>query len=118
MCLGWYRAGLRDEVPSLPAEGFNWREIPALNKQIYQQHRTRPLDEVLPAFHDSYAQMLETIQQISEEEMFTPERYAWTRKNAMGTYFVSATSSHCAWARKEIRKCLKALSQQETPATP
>jgi len=107
MVLGWYAAGLRDEVPAMPADGFKWNQIPVLNQQIYEAHRLDPTDNVLAAFRASYQQILERIQAISDEEMFTPERYRWTRKNAMGTYFVSATSSHYHWARKEIWKCVK-----------
>ena len=107
MCLGWYEAGLRGENPHLPAPGFNWAQTPALNQQIYEKHCHRSLDEVQKLFQNSYQQMLQTIQGISEEELFTPGRYAWINKNAMGAYFVSATSSHYDWAKKEVRKCLK-----------
>ncbi len=110
MCLGWYHAGVAGENPPLPAAGYNWRAIPALNKEIYEKYRERPLAEVLQAYRDSYQEILQTIQAIDEAEMFTPSRYAWTRKNAMGTYFVSATGSHYVWAKKEIRKCLRALT--------
>ncbi len=110
MCLGWYRAGVAGKNPSLPADGYNWREVPALNEQIYQKHRERPLHEIKKAYYASYREIVKTIRGIDEEEMFTPERYAWTRKNAMGTYFVSATSSHYRWAKKEIRKQLRDLT--------
>ena len=114
MCLGWYRAGVAGKNPPLPAEGFNWREIPALNLQIYQKHRQRSWREVLNAYRSSYQEILKTLQDIDEEEMFTPARYAWTRKNAMGTYFVSATSSHYVWATKEIRKYLREQNSVQT----
>ena len=107
MVLGWYRAGLREEVPPLPAEGFNWRQIPALNAKIYEEHRERPYSEIEEAFDASYLEIKETIEAIDNDTMFTPEQFAWTNKNTMGTYFVSATSSHYVWARKEIRKLLK-----------
>lgn len=107
MVLSWYQAGLQGEVPELPAPGFNWRQIPALNQQIYEQHQMEPYDLVRQEFDASYEEMLDTVTAISNEDLFTPERFAWTNKNTMGTYFVSATSSHYVWAQKEIRKCLK-----------
>jgi hypothetical protein len=36
---------------------------------------------------------------------FTANRFAWTRKNTLGTYFVSATSSHYLWARTRTARC-------------
>lgn len=110
MVLGWYRAGLRGEVPELPAPGYKWSQIPQINQMIYEKHRDRPLDQVMEQFQTSHREILGVIQKLSDEELFTAGRYTWTRKNAMGTNFVSATSSHYLWARKEIRKGLKRLS--------
>lgn len=109
MCLGWYEAGRRGEVPPLPAPGFKWNQTPALNRQIDEQHKDQPLAQVEAGFQNSHRQIMSVISRLSDEELFTPQRYAWTGKNAMGTYFVSATSSHYLWARKEIRKGLKKL---------
>ena len=111
MCLGWHAAGLRGEIQPLPAPGFKWNQTPQLNQQIYEKHRDRPLAEVLERFHASHREILQVIQGLSNEEMFTSSHYAWTKKNTLGTYMVSATSSHYLWARKEIRKGLRAKEQ-------
>lgn len=110
MALGWYRTGLRGAVPDMPAPGYKWNQTPALNQMIYEKHRDAPLSEVMEAFSASHAEILSLIEELSNEELFTPGRYEWTRKNTMGTYFVSATSSHYLWARKEIRRGLRAKS--------
>lgn len=107
LVLCWYRAGGKGETPHLPLEGYTWRQIPELNQMFYLRDKDKPLADVLQDFHASYQEIADTIQAIDEVEMFTPEIYPWTNKNAMGTYFVSATSSHYAWAIKEIRKCLQ-----------
>lgn len=54
MVLSWYRAGLRGEVPELPALGYKWNQTPALNRAIYEKHRDRALDDVLAQFHASH----------------------------------------------------------------
>lgn len=107
MVLGWHAAGLRGETPELPAPGFKWNQTPALNQYIYEKHRDRPLDDVLAQFQTSHAEILGVIRGLSNDELFTASRFAWTQKNTLGTYFVSATSSHYLWARKEIRKGLR-----------
>ncbi|MDY7079609.1 MAG: ClbS/DfsB family four-helix bundle protein [Chloroflexota bacterium] len=108
MCLGWHAAGLRGETPELPAPGFKWNQTPQLNQHIYEKHRERPLDEVLEQFQASHREILEVIQGLSNEKLFTTGHFAWTKKNTLGTYMVSATSSHYLWARKEIRKGFRA----------
>lgn len=108
MCLGWYRAGLRGEDPALPAPGFKWNQTPALNQQIYEKHRERPLKEILEAFQVSHREILEVIHSLSNEKLFERDQYPWTKKNTLGAYMVSATSSHYLWARRAMKKGFKA----------
>ena len=104
MCIGWYNAGLRNEIPALPASGFKWNQTPQLNQRIYEKYNDMSLDEVLAQFEASSHEILGIIQGLSNDELFTAGYFAWTKKNTLGTYMVSATSSHYLWARKEIRK--------------
>lgn len=104
MLLGWHKAGLRGKTPSLPAEGFKWSQLPALNQHIYEQRRDQPPKDVLKQFRSSYRQILKVLHGLSEKDLFTPGRYAWTKKNSLATYFIPGTSSHYRWARTEMRK--------------
>ncbi len=108
MALGWYEAGLRGEQPELPAPGFKWNQTPALNQQIFEQYRAVSLQEVMDAFERTHAATMDTINALSDEALFGKSQYAWTGNNTLGTYFVSTTSSHYLWARREIRKGRKA----------
>jgi hypothetical protein len=107
MVLRWLAATERGERPAVPAEGYKWSQIPVLNEEIRQKHSRRSLDEMLKLYKDSYKQIMETIKSIPEEEMFTPGLHPWMNKNTLGAYFISATSSHYRWARKEMKKGLK-----------
>ena len=42
-----------------------------------------------------------------DEELFTKKKYHWTGSTSLGSYLVSATSSHYDWALKLIRKSIK-----------
>jgi hypothetical protein len=108
MCLDWYNAGLRGETPHLPAEGFKWNQMPALNQKIFEKYRDQPLEYVLDFFQTSHRQTLEVVQRLSEEELFQPGYFPWTRKNPLSSYIIPCTSSHYRWARNEMRKSLKA----------
>lgn len=108
MVLRWYEAGTRGETPITPGEGYTWQQIPALNQRIYEQYRDTPLDEINAGFHSAYHAVMDALAQISNDVLFTPKVYPWTKTTTLGSYFTSATSSHYAWARKEIRKGIKA----------
>jgi len=108
MVLGWLDASQRDETPAVPAEGYKWNQLPALNEAIRQNHSSRFLDEILKMYNDSHRQIMETIESIPEEKLFTPGLYLWLNKNTLGAYFVSCTSSHYRWARTRMKKGLRA----------
>ncbi|MBN1453868.1 MAG: ClbS/DfsB family four-helix bundle protein [Anaerolineales bacterium] len=107
MVLGWLAASQRGESPHVPAEGYKWSQLPALNEMIQEKHSRRTLDELLPMFRNSYEQVMATIENLSEEDLLTPGLYPWMNKNTLAAYFVSCTSSHYRWARKEMKKGLK-----------
>jgi len=107
MVLGWCAAGLRGETPALPAEGYKWSQLPALNQRIYEKHRDRPLADVLESYRASYDQVMSLVESLSEEDLFTPGRYAWAKTNALASYIASCTSSHYRWARTELRNGLR-----------
>ncbi len=110
MVLSWHAAGLRSQVPPIPAEGFNWGRLPQLNQRIYEKHRDRALADVQKQFQATHRKMLKTLEGLSEKDLFTPGRYAWTKKLTLAAYITSCTSSHFRWARAGIRKGLKAKS--------
>lgn len=109
MVRNWYEAGERGETPCLPAEGYKWNQLPALNEHIYEKYRDRPLPEILSEFAESYRHTCALIDQLPEEVLFTRGHFAWAGNNAMASYLNSCTASHYRWARQEIQKGLKAM---------
>jgi hypothetical protein len=112
MLLGWLQASLNGEMPQVPAKGFNWGQLPALNDQIFQRYKERELSEVQTLFESSYAETLDRIESYAEEELFQRAVYPWMNNNHLAAYFIANTSSHDRWARKEIRKGLRAKQAQ------
>jgi hypothetical protein len=108
MMLRWYSAGLKGEVPATPSENFHWGQLPQLNQQIYEKHRDRQLADIQKEFKSSYKKIWNTIQGLSDEDLFTRGRFAWTKTTTLGAYFISNTSSHYHWARTAMKKGWKA----------
>ena len=107
LLLVWYRAGLRGEIPALPAVGYNWGAMDDLNQAIYEKYRASSLTDVQAYFQDSYRQMLEAVESMSEDDLFAKGRFAWTKKRALLDYVIPCTSEHYQWARQEMRKTLR-----------
>jgi hypothetical protein len=104
MMLGWYSTGMRGETPVLPAAGYKWNQLVALNQAIYEQHGDQPLAEVLESFRSSYREAIALVESLSDEELFTPGFFAWTRPKALASFVIPNMCEHYRWARTTLRK--------------
>ena len=107
----WYEAGSRGEKPAMPAPGCTWKTTPELNEKIYQEHRHQAYDTVAAELNASHGKMMALISGHSDEDLFTKKRYKWTGSTSLGSYAVSASSSHYQWAMDLIRKWAKSLPE-------
>jgi hypothetical protein len=107
--LGWYRAGLRGEIPETPAPGSTWSrdDMDALNQRIYEKYRDRSLEQVLEDFESSYQETYETVESILESDMFEPGRFKWTGRGNLVGYILANTANHYRWAKTAIRKWVR-----------
>lgn len=107
MTLSWEQAGSAGETPPIPAQGYSFAETPALNSMIHERTRNDDWDDIVARLRATHAELMNVIESYSEDDLFTKQRYAWTRSTSVGAYLASATSSHYAWASKLIRKWAK-----------
>lgn len=54
-------------------------------------------------FHKSHKDILELAERFKNEELFSKDVYKWVGGSALGSYFVSTTSSHYDWAMKKLK---------------
>ena len=108
MVLEWIETGKRGETPAVPAKGYNWGQLPALNQMIYEKHRDRPLEEIEAAFLRSDQQVRDVVTATDEADLLKPGLYKWMNQNALIAYFNSNMTSHYVWALKEIKRGIKA----------
>ena len=107
MMMDWYRIGMSGEKPEMPARGYTWKTTPALNQWIWEQYKDMPLDEAKYLLKKGFSNLRKIINSHTNEELFTKKKYKWTGTTSLGSYLVSATSSHYDWAYKLIKKAKK-----------
>jgi hypothetical protein len=100
----WYQAGLEGASPSVLPVGMNRTAIDALNRQIFEQNRNRPLESVMDEFHRSFQQIMGVIEAIPEVELVSHSYFRWTGRFMLADYVSGNTCNHYAWARSKIRK--------------
>ncbi len=101
--IGWYKAGLRGETPETPAPGLTWRELDKLNQRIFDQYRDEPLEEVRAKSSASYQEIVALLEGMSEEELFTPDRYRWLNGERLADWAAANTCNHYYWAKTQIQ---------------
>ncbi|TGN29852.1 ClbS/DfsB family four-helix bundle protein [Empedobacter tilapiae] len=107
MMLNWYEVGMKGEKPEMPAKGYSWKDTPELNKEIWKKYQKVDFNETKSLFNNSYQDIQKIIEKHTNEELFEKKKYKWTGTTSLGSYLISATSSHYDWAIKLIKKTLK-----------
>lgn len=95
-----------DFVPFLPAP-YNFKTYPKMNRELWQKHQNTSLSEAKSMLHKSHLDCRHLIQQLPDKELFVKKHYPWCGTTSLGSYCVSATSSHYDWAIKLMKKRLK-----------
>ncbi|MBM7541979.1 ClbS/DfsB family four-helix bundle protein [Amphibacillus cookii] len=106
----WYQVGMGGEKPIMPRKGYSWKTISELNHAIWLDYQDTDLQTAKALLERSHHEMICLIDRHSNEELFTKKYYQWTNTTSLGSYLVSATSSHYDWALKKLKKYKKQLS--------
>lgn len=110
LLLRWVEANHQQgrSTPFLPAP-YNWKSYGEMNREFWRAHQTTSVAEAWRLVQHSHSEVMHLIDQFSESELFEKAHFSWTGTTSLGSYCVSATSSHYDWACKKVRAHLKML---------
>lgn len=107
MLLNWYAVGLSGDKPDVPAKGYTWQTLPALNIEIWKKYQNTNTQSAIELLEDSFSKVQKIIAAHSNEELFGKKVFNWTGSSSLAGYIILNTSSHYNWAIKRIKKSLK-----------
>ena len=81
-----------------------------MNVAFWRDHQTTPIETAKELLTASHRDVLALAEKFSNEELFSKGVYPWVGGSPLGSYFVSATSSHYDWAIKKIKAHQRKLS--------
>lgn len=103
LLLNWVHANQKgDRQPFIPRP-YNWKTYGKLNMEFWKKHQDTTLEEAKELLQKSHKEIMDLAQTFSNEELFSKGTYDWVGGSALGSYFVSVTSSHYDWAMKKIK---------------
>lgn len=108
LLLDWVQANQKGESRPFLPEPYNWRTYGAMNVEFWKKHQNTPLSDAREMLEESHREVMALMETFSDAELFNRGMYPWVGNNALGSYFVSGTSSHYDWAIKKLkahRKC-------------
>ncbi|MGY3767062.1 ClbS/DfsB family four-helix bundle protein [Vagococcus vulneris] len=109
LLLNWVEANQVGEGTSFLPEPYNWRTYGQMNQEFFEKHQQTEFEEALGLVQKSHKQVMLLIDSFSDEALFTKKYFSWTGGSTLGSYCISATSSHYEWAIKKIKKHKKQL---------
>ena len=103
LILNWVESNQKgEEKPFLP-EPYNWRTYGNMNVEFWKKHQNTSLEDATKALQKSHKEVLKLAENFTNEELFSKKVYKWVGGSTLGSYFVSATSSHYDWAMKKLK---------------
>lgn len=107
----WIKSNTNGIIRPFLPEPYNWKTYPTMNVEFWKKHQNTSLIDAKNLLMESHKTVMELIDGFSNDELFAKGVFAWTGTSSLGSYCVSATSSHYDWAIKKIKLHIKTSNQ-------
>lgn len=107
LLLNWIKSNTQGKPAAFLPEPYNWKTYPKMNVEFWKKHQGTPYADAEKMLKKTHKEVMKLIETFSNEELFSKAVFNWTGTTTLGSYCVSATSSHYDWAIKDIKKALK-----------
>lgn len=104
LLLRWIAANQNGEAQPFLPQPYNWKTCGSMNEGFWKKHQNTSYAESRQMVGESHQEVLTVIETFSDEELFEKRHFSWTGTSSLGSYCVSATSSHYDWAIKKIKR--------------
>lgn len=109
LLLNWIDSNKNGIAKPFLKEGYNWKTYGDMNVEFWQAHQDTSYNSALEMLSDSHSKVMKQIESFTDTELFTKNVFKWVGGSTLGSYCVSATSSHYVWAIKKIKEYKKSI---------
>ena len=116
LLLDWVGANQNGEGKPFLPEPYNWKTYGDMNVMFWEKHQSTSYGDAKEMLQHSHTQVLDCIDAFSDEELFAKKHFPWTGTTNLGSYCISATSSHYDWAIKKLKAHRKSYTLNQKAA--
>ena len=109
LLINWINYNIKGETKSFLPEPYNWKTYGDMNIEFFNKHQSTSYEDSKTMLDKSHNEVLKLIENFSNEELFEKNIFTWTGTTTLGSYCISATSSHYDWAIKKVKKHINTL---------
>lgn len=109
LLLDWVAANTSGNAKPFLPERYNWKTYGDMNVAFWEKHQSTSYEDAKEMILASHKKVLEMIDQFSDAALFEKAYFPWTGTTSLGSYCISATSSHYDWAIKKIKRYIKTV---------
>ena len=103
LILNWVNANQNGEPKPFIPSPYNWKTYGEMNMGFWEKHQKTSLLESKEMLNKSHEAVMSLVASLTNEELFSNHVFKWVGGSTLGSYFVSATSSHYDWAIKKLK---------------
>lgn len=92
---------------------YTWKTYGQMNQAFWQKHQRTDYQESVNMLTTSHNEVMALIDTFDDDALFTKKHFKWTGSTNLGSYCISATSSHYDWAIKKLRKHKRNLKEEK-----
>lgn len=103
LLLDWVDINLKGIEKSFIPAPYNWKTYGDMNIEFWKKHQNTSLENAKKMLNKSHEKIVKLAETFTDKELFSKDVYKWVGSSSLGSYFVSATSSHYDWAIKKLK---------------
>lgn len=103
----WCIAGVRGDVPVLPAEGYAWRETPRLNADVIAARGEVSLEQIRAELERSAVALVTAFEERSDAELLRTGVFEWAGKWPLARWIAVNSTRQYTTARTMLRRALR-----------
>ncbi len=104
LLINWITKNQSGEQTKFLPEPYTFKTTADMNIMFWKKHQQTSYEQSVALLKDSHGKVMKIIDAFTNEELFTNKYFSWTGTTSIGSYCVSATSSHYDWAIKKLKK--------------